>query len=210
MKKMLLIGATLAVLSAAGSSVDKPSHFPNNAKAKPSCQTARGYLGFDRNRFPGEKALADLRRTFWYSGYWLNSPPGETSNTWLGTRSLLHSQGFGFLVLFSGRSYKELKAGGDPNALGKLDAVAAVEAAKREGFPPETIIFLDLEEGGRLLPEQRGYVHAWVDGEGAGCSANYNPDGNCYAPGLSETQRMHIDVNTATSPDPSRGRGRSR
>ena len=39
----------------------------------------------------------------------------------------------------------------------------AVEAARKEGFPGGTIIFLDQEEGGRMLPEQRAYVYAWVD-----------------------------------------------
>ena len=66
------------------------------------------------------------------------------------------SAGFGFLVLFNGRLYKELKR--DPSALGQKDASAAVETAKREGFPPDTIIFLDIEEGGRMLPEQKSYI----------------------------------------------------
>jgi hypothetical protein len=39
----------------------------------------------------------------------------------------------------------------------------------------------------------------------AHCS-NYNPDGNCYPPGIAAAQHLQIDVNTATSPDPSNGR----
>jgi len=34
---------------------------------------------------------------------------------------------------------------------------------------------------------------------------NYSPDGNCYPPGSDPTEG-HIDVNTATSPDPSHAR----
>ena len=30
-------------------------------------------------------------------------------------------------------------------------------------FPPDAIIFLDQEEGGRMLPEQKAYIYAWVD-----------------------------------------------
>jgi hypothetical protein len=45
----------------------------------------------------------------------------------------------------------------------KADARAAANAAKTEGFPANTIIFLDIEEGGRLLPEQHAYLHAWID-----------------------------------------------
>jgi hypothetical protein len=41
----------------------------------------------------------------------------------------------------------------------------------------------------------------------AGCPANYDPDGNCYPPGLA-TQKLYLDVETSTSPDPSHGRKR--
>src|SRR5262249_40725728 len=33
----------------------------------------------------------------------------------------------------------------------------------REGFPQRTTIFLDIEEGGRMLAEQKVYIYAWVD-----------------------------------------------
>ena len=38
------------------------------------------YLGFDRNEYPGDANLKTLRQTFSYTGYWLNNPPGATSN----------------------------------------------------------------------------------------------------------------------------------
>ncbi len=41
----------------------------------------------------------------------------------------------------------------------------------------------------------------------AHCS-NYSHDGECYAPGISAAQQLHLDVDTATSPDPSHGRAR--
>ncbi len=42
------------------------------------------YLGFDRNDYPGDEALAALRKSFDYVGYWLNNPPGETGDSWAG------------------------------------------------------------------------------------------------------------------------------
>jgi hypothetical protein len=253
---------------------------------------AQTYLGFDRNQYPGDQNLSVMRQTFSFSGYWLNHPPGEDSNTWAGKRKVVESAGFGFLILFNGRLYKELKHT-DVAKLGRSDARAAVEAARREGFPPGTVIFLDQEEGGRMLPEQKAYIYAWVDGvtaagfragiycsgiaarEGhgvsivtaddirknsgrrkivyfvtndacppspgcafprrpprpsdsgisfadiwqfaqsprrkdvaAGCPANYNPDGECYPPGVEASQHLHVDVDTATSADPSQGRTR--
>ena len=251
------------------------------------------YLGFDRNNYPGDQNLKVLRQTFSFSGYWLNRPPSAGKNTWLGKRDKLQAAGFGFLLLFNGRLYADLKTASHATALGKSDAKAAVAAAHREGFPGDTIIFLDQEQGGRMLPEQKAYIYAWVDGVIAagfragvycsgiaadedhgttivtandirqnahgrkivyfvtddacppapgcvfprkppspvesgisfadvwqfaqsprrkdvsvGCPATHNPDGNCYPPGVDVGQRLHIDVETAASPDPSQGRGR--
>ena len=77
--------------------------------AKAPAQTS-SYLGFDRNDYPGDANLKALHQTFSYTGYWLNNPPGEGANTWLGHRAAVESAGFGFLVLFNGRLYAELKS----------------------------------------------------------------------------------------------------
>jgi hypothetical protein len=251
------------------------------------------YLGFDRNTYPGDANLKALHQTFSYTGYWLNRPPGEKTNTWAGHRAAVESAGFGFLVLFNGRLYAELKPAelksvAHATKLGNSDAQAATSAARREGFPAHTIIFLDQEQGGRMLPEQKAYIYAWVDAVTAagfragvycsgvaakddgnvvtaediranaagrqivywaindacppapGCAfpqrppspaqsgvrfaevwqfaqspqrkgvagrcTNYSRDGNCYPPGISAARQLHVDVNVATSPDPSNGR----
>jgi hypothetical protein len=252
------------------------------------------YLGFDRNTYPRDANLKVLRQTFSYTGYWLNNPPGERTNTWAGQRAAVESAGFGFLVLFNGRVYAELKTVPNATRLGKSDAQAAAAAARREGFPAQTVIFLDQEQGGRMLPPQKAYIYAWVDAVTAagfragiycsgiaakddenvvsaediranaagrqivywaindacppapGCAfpaspstrppspaqsgvpfaevwqfaqspqrndvagrcTNYSRDGNCYPPGISPAQQLHVDLNTATSPDPSHGRSR--
>jgi len=158
---------------------------PKGTQAKGSARSAsRSFLGFDRNKYPGDAALGELRKTFSFSGYWLNAPPGETSNTWQGKRVALHSSGFGFLVLFNGRLYRELKSFSNPMMLGTSDAAVAVEAARKEGFPAGTIIFLDQEEGGRMLTEQRAYVYAWIDGVN---TAGYRSGVYCSAIPAKET-----------------------
>jgi hypothetical protein len=214
-------------------------------------------------------------------------------NTWVGKRKALDAAGFGFLVLFNGRLYADLKSVARATALGKSDAKAAIATARKEGFPPHTVIFLDQEQGGRMLPEQKAYLFTWIDAVvaagfdagvycsgipakedgdvtvvtasdlrqnagsrkivywvtndacppspgcafsaqglppgksaldfadvwqfaqspkrkdvAAGCPANYNPDGECYPPGVDPARHLHVDVNTATSADPSRGRSR--
>jgi Domain of unknown function (DUF1906) len=122
------------------------------------------YLGFDRNDYPGDANLQALRKTFSYTGYWLNNPPGENSNSWAGHRTDVEAAGFGFLVLFNGKLYANLKSVDNAVRLGKSDAASAVASARREGFPTGTIIFLDQEQGGRMLPEQKAYIYSWVDG----------------------------------------------
>ena len=58
-------------------------------------QTSKGsYFGFDRNEYPGDNLLPALRRSFSYTGYWLNNPP-EAKKQWLGGQAG-HSQGARF------------------------------------------------------------------------------------------------------------------
>lgn len=154
---------------------------------------AHTYLGFDRNEYPGDAALDSLRRTFAFSGYWLNAPPGAKTNTWQSKRGVLRAHGFGFLVLFNGRFDKELKSASRARVLGVRDAGAAVKAAKREGFPRATIIFLDQEEGGRMLSEQRAYLYAWIDGVNA---AGYRA--GVYCSGIPVRESAGVEITTAS------------
>ena len=144
------------------------------------------FAGFDRNLYPGDDRLAQLHQHFAFAGYWLTPPPEETMNTWTGKRAVLRSAGFGFLVLANGKLDKEIKDDDlGPEQLGRKDAAAAIAAAHREGFPDKTILFLDQEEGGRLLPEQAEYLLAWTEAvaaspfkPGAYLSGQPAPDGN--------------------------------
>jgi hypothetical protein len=146
------------------------------------------YLGFDRNDYPGDSAMKLLRGQFSFVGFWLNNPPGMTSNSWVGKRRLVQELGFGFLVVFNGRTFSEIKAAADATQLGTSDGVMAVASARREGFPAGTIIFLDQEEGGRLLPEQRDYLHAWADAvQSAGFRAGVYCSGIAFKEGSGAT-----------------------
>ena len=135
------------------------------------------HLGFDRNDYPGDTALPILRKSFSFTGYWLGPPPGAESNSWPGKRELLRSLGFGFLVLYSGPQSNELQQKrseahvfnnlksrmSSARKRGANDARQAAATARREGFPARTVIFLDIEEGGRLPAVYHAYLRAWVD-----------------------------------------------
>ena len=120
------------------------------------------YLGFDRNLYPGDAAMVELRKTFLFTGYWLSPPPGEKENSWRGKHKFLRSQGFGFLVLYRGPLSRELVTNLEATQNGISDARSAVAAAKQEGFRSHTIIFLDIEEGGRLTTPYHAYLRAWA------------------------------------------------
>ena len=260
----------------------------------PAQEPPHAYLGYDRNIFPGTDSLPVLRKTFAFSSYWLSPPPGEKTNTWLGRRNVLRSQGFGFLLLYRGPENSEVKTYAAAMEKGTADARNATSVAKSEGFPAQSIIFLDIEEGGRLPETYHIYVRAWsaelqrlgfrpgaycsgipvkegpsvtittaddirtrapgldivffifndVCPPSPGCNFPQNPpspatggipsaalwqfaqsprrmertvhcapgyhtDGNCYAPG-DNAHSWFLDVDTATSPDPSKAAGASK
>jgi hypothetical protein len=127
-------------------------------------QAPGAYLGFDLNIFPGKDALPVLRKTFSFSSYWLSPPPGGKTNNWLGQRELLRAHGFGFLLLYGGPLSRELKSEAAAVQKGTLDARNAASVAKSEGFPTQAVIFLDIEEGGRLPAAYHAYLHAWASG----------------------------------------------
>jgi hypothetical protein len=126
-------------------------------------KTTKTYLGFDRNIYPGDDALPILRKNFSFAGYWLSPPPGEKANSWTGKRALLLSHGFGFAVLFRARPVREIKTEALAAGNGSDDGRNASSSASAEGFGPPTVIFLDIEEGGRLPAVFHAYLRAWTD-----------------------------------------------
>lgn len=162
------------------------------AQSPESENVQTSFLGFDRNDYPGDENLALLRRSFAFTAYWLNVPPGGKVNSWAGRRETIRNAGFGFLVLFNGKLDAELRKSKDAPAMGRVDSASAVAAAKKEGFPTQTIIFLDVEEGGRMLPEQKAYIYAWVDGVNA---SGYRA--GIYCSGIAAKEDGGVEVITA-------------
>ena len=140
------------------------SPVPVASLAQTTTRPNGSFVGFDRNDYPGDERLAELHKHFAFVGYWLNSPPGEMQNSWLAKRKQIRDAGFGFLILANGKLDAEIKKSKlTPTMLGREDAAQAIAAAQREGFPKHSLIFLDQEEGGRLLPEQADYFFGWTE-----------------------------------------------
>jgi hypothetical protein len=160
-----------------------------SAQAFEHSRQTETYLGFDRNDYPGDENLAALRKTFSFTGYWLNNPPGTNANSWRGKRETVQRAGFGFLLLFNGRVYAQLKSAPNP---GPSDGAAAAAAARAEGFRRGSVIFLDQEEGGRMLDEQKQYVFAWAD---AVKQAGFRP--GVYCSGIEIPDQAGGSISTA-------------
>ncbi|SRR5713101_2293165 len=150
------------------------------------------YLGFDRNQYPGDAALPILRKSFEFSGYWLGSPPGEKTNSWCGKRELLRSQGFGFMLLYRGRKSGEIKNLSSARQKGSTDARNAAAAAKNEGFALHALIFLDIEEGGRLSADYHSYLRVWANTLN---QAGYRP--GVYCSGIPLDEGGGVSITTA-------------
>ena len=195
--------ATLAAILAAAGGLHAAGQSSARAAQTAAATTGAavgGYLGFDRNEYPGDQAMAALHRSFAFTGYWLTNPPGEDANTWRGKRETLRRQGWGFLVLANGRLDAEIRKaqrrGTAPAALARKDAAAAVATAHAEGFPAHTILFLDQEEGGELLAEQAAYLLAWTQ---AVAGSEYLP--GVYASGAPVFVRSGRPVPVGTPAD---------
>src|SRR5262249_61954456 len=72
-------------------------------------QTERAYLGFDRNDYPGDPAMAQLRKQFVFTGYWLTPPPEEKANSWTGQAGILQDHGYRFLLLGRRRQTSKIR-----------------------------------------------------------------------------------------------------
>ena len=180
---LLLAQSFGGVLSPPARGRPAPQNSPADAARNES------YLGFDRNIYPGDAALPILRKSFVFAGFWISPPPGESSNTWVGKRALLREQGFGFVVLYRGPEERELKSVANAAIKGASDARDSATSAKREGFARGTIVFLDIEEGGRLSPAYHAYLRAWADGL---MQAGFRPGVYCSAIPVNEGHGVTI------------------
>src|SRR5271170_876928 len=188
MRRSISLCATLvALLAVALIAILAISRGPSAMASRTSSDVT--YLGFDRNVYPGDDALPILRKTFVFAGYWLGPPPGEKINTWRGKRALLQSQGFGFAALYRARQANEVKKDATAREKGILDARNAAASAKSEGFALHTIIFLDIEDGGRLSPSFHVYLRAWADELNR---AGYRPGVYCSAIPVDEGRGVTI------------------
>ena len=140
--------------------------------------TPRGYPGFDTARYPGEAVMRA-----WYGsspyrwvGYYLASPCHRDAS-WMGTLPTLQRIGWGTAILYVGQQAFENQTVTDtlpPERIlcsrslltveqARADAADAVAKATAEGFPPLSVIYLDVERMQEIPPAMVIYYQAWLD-----------------------------------------------
>jgi hypothetical protein len=143
---------------------------------------AGGYLGFDTNVYPGDRALRTWRESGPYAwvGYYLPAPCHK-DDSWSGKRETVAELGYGMAVIYVGqqawgrttspsaaltrraeRNGKRCDAALMSAERGREEAEDAIARTAAEGFAPGTIIYLDVERMERVPNAMRDYYRAWV------------------------------------------------
>ncbi|HUF14027.1 MAG TPA: glycoside hydrolase domain-containing protein [Longimicrobiales bacterium] len=143
----------------------------------------RGVPGFDTRDYPGDGVMARWREhsPYRWVGYYLPAPC-YTGTSWVGKRGVLEDLEWGLAVLYVGE--QDWRAMGTPPEMtdsaaaanprcasanltrgnGQAHARDAAAQAEAEGFPPGTVIYLDVERVDEVSPELEAYVGGWIDG----------------------------------------------
>jgi hypothetical protein len=133
------------------------------------------YPGFDTWRYPGDDLMLAWRQSSPYRwvGYYLPAPC-HRATTFSGKRSFLSDAGWGIAIIYVGQ---QLFEGHTPAEItettlcssllltaeqGESDGRDAIERTRAEGFPPGSVIFLDIERMDRIAPEMVEYYQAWL------------------------------------------------
>ena len=138
------------------------------------------HLGFDTHSYPGERAMQAWRATYEWVGFYLPAPCHK-DDSWSGTRPALARMNYGVAVIYVGQQtwsdHKPLsraqqaaaKANGAQclpefvsGARGLAEADDAIARTAAEGFPPGTIIYLDLERMDLVPERMRQYYREWT------------------------------------------------
>lgn len=117
------------------------------------------YWGFDVSYYPGNAAMNAWFNKYKFTGFYLAPAPTHTDTSWMNKKNYLDSIGYGYLPIYCGRQEGSSNL---TTAIGKSDAHAAANLASTAGFPSNSYIYLDIEEGGLLSSNFINYIVGWV------------------------------------------------
>ncbi len=124
-----------------------------------------GFAGFDRSDYPGDAVMDWLRTNtnLAWCGYYLAPAPSHPGTGWMTRRARLAAAGWGLAPIYVGRQVIGPGARGPSLANGAVDGKATVTLLGGDGFPADTVAYLDIENGPPLTNDQQDYLAAWCD-----------------------------------------------
>ena len=128
---------------------------------------AATHAGFDRLAYPGDAVMTSLwdSTNMAWTGFYLAPAPSQGNTSWMSKAQFLRDLGWGIAPIYVGQQWP-----GGPGshvltaAQGTTDAADAVSLADRAGIGDDSVVYLDIEIGGRLPASYLDYVQAWIDG----------------------------------------------
>jgi len=147
------------------------------------------HAGFDTSGFPGTSKMATIKSTtnFEWCGFYLGPAPSHPDAGWMPHRADLVGQGWGVAPLYVGQQTTGPGSHNVTEAQGKIDGNRAISLLNGAGFPSNTFVFLDLENGLPFPVKQRNYVAAWVQAI---------EDDGTFKPGIYCSHRLANAVHT--------------
>lgn len=137
-----------------------------------------GYAGFDTDVYPGDAVMAWLQANtnLAWCGYYLAPAPSHCNPSWMGKQAALTAAGWGIAPVYLGQQVIGPGSHNPSQAQGATDGANAAALMASEGFPANSCVYLDIENGPPLTPEQQAYVPAWCAAVQAG---GYQPGVYC-------------------------------
>lgn len=107
----------------------------------------------DSSGYPGDVLMADWKANspFKFTGFYLYPAANHNEGDWMAKRSTLVNQGWGILPIYVGKKDSPKSPSFDTiahaQAAGVSDAQEAVSDMQQAGFPMDTYIYHDIEDG---------------------------------------------------------------
>ncbi len=147
------------------------------------------YTGFDTSTFPGNQPLQWLKDNteLTWCGFYLASAPSHHDKSWMDKRQALLAQGWGLAPIYVGQQTCGPGSRNPNGKQGAIDGTQSTQLASSAGFPLQSTLYLDWEDGSSPGTEALAYINGWI---AAVIAAGYQPGLYCshvVAPVMAES-----------------------
>ena len=126
------------------------------------------FAGFDTGSYPGDDkmtAWSGGNSPYQFVGFYLDAPchTRHTYTPWAGKYQFLTGLGWGLIVIYFGRQQTGCGSNSLSRAQGETDGADTIAKCNAEGFPPGTIVYIDVEHfDGNMSQAMSDYYRGWL------------------------------------------------